>query len=102
MHILLVNIHVTPECIDEFIKTTLDNVHNSIKEPGVLRFDFYQQAEDKSNFTLVEVYRTINDHALHRETSHYQVWKTKVEGMMAEPRQGIRYSNIYPNNEEWK
>jgi len=102
MHIVLVHIYIKPEAIDNFKIATTENARNSIKEPGILQFDCLQQTEDPSRFTLIEVYRTPNDQLLHRETKHYQVWKDAVGDMQAEPRQGIKYRNVYPGDSEWK
>jgi quinol monooxygenase YgiN len=102
MHIVLVNIHVKPEAIEDFKKATTENARNSIKEPGILQFTCLQQTEDPCLFTLLEVYRTPDAQLLHRETKHYQVWKDTVGDMQAEPRQGIKYKNIFPTDSDWK
>ena len=102
MHIVLVHIHIKPEAIDDFKKATIENARNSVKEPGIAQFSFLQQAEDPSRFTLLEVYRTPDDQLKHRETKHYQVWKDAVADMMADPRQGIKYVNVFPGDAEWK
>jgi quinol monooxygenase YgiN len=101
MHIVLVHIHVKPELLEVFKQATIENASNSIKEAGVVRFDFIQQAEDSSKFMLVEVYKNQEAQALHRETAHYLTWRDTVADMMAEPRQGIRYTNILPTDENW-
>jgi (4S)-4-hydroxy-5-phosphonooxypentane-2,3-dione isomerase len=102
MHIVLVHIHVKSDAIENFKAATVENARNSLKEPGIVQFGCMQQAEDPSRFTLVEVYRTPNDQLLHRETKHYQVWKDAVADMQAEPRQGVKYTNVYPGDTEWK
>jgi len=102
MHIVLVHIHVKETAVDEFIRATKDNAQNSHLEAGVVRFDFLQQVEQPTHFTLVEVYKTPEDQLKHRETSHYNRWKDKVVDMMAEPRQGIRYQNLFPVDLDWK
>ena len=99
MHVVFVHIHVKPERINEFIQATIENAKNSILEPGISRFDFVQQVEEPNQFVLLEVYRTPDDQLKHRETPHYQVWKDKVADMMLEPRVGVRYRNIYPENQ---
>ena len=101
MHIVLVHIHVKPEAIENFKKATTENARNSIKEAGILQFDCLQQTEDPSRFTLMEVYHTPEDQLLHRETKHYSAWKDAVADMQAEPRQGIKYVNVYPDDSEW-
>jgi quinol monooxygenase YgiN len=50
---------------------------------------------------LVEVYRTSDDPARHKETAHYQKWRDTVADMMAEPRNAIKYTNIFPDEQGW-
>ena len=65
------------------------------------RFDVIQQQDDPTKFVLVEVYRTPEDPARHKETDHYQAWRDRVEDMMAEPRSSIKYDNVYPEETGW-
>ena len=71
MLIVHVFVHVKPECIEAFREVSLDNARNSVLEPGIARFDVIQQADDPSRFVLVEVYRTAEAPAAHKETAHY-------------------------------
>jgi quinol monooxygenase YgiN len=50
---------------------------------------------------LVEVYRTAEDPAKHKETAHYQRWRETVAGMMAEPRSSVKYGSVFPYDEGW-
>lgn len=102
MHIVLVEIHVKPEQLEAFKQATFENARNSIHEPGILQFDFIQQANDPTRFKLVEVYRSPEDQLSHRETAHYKIWKDTVAEMMAEPRAGTVYVNLFPPDEDWK
>ena len=76
-------------------------VRQGFTEPGVARFDVIQQQDDPCRFVLVEVYRTEADAAKHKETTHYQTWRDTVADMMAEPRQGIKYHNVFPEDGGW-
>jgi autoinducer 2-degrading protein len=96
MLVAIVHVHVKPQCIDSFKTATLNNASNSIKEPGVARFDVYQQADDPSRFSLVEIYRSDDDPARHKETAHYARWRDNVADMLAEPRTRITYNIIFP------
>jgi autoinducer 2-degrading protein len=96
MLVLLVHIHVKPESVDAFRAATIENARHSLQEPGVTQFELLQAADDPNTFVLIEAYRSIAAHAAHRETRHYQVWRDTVAGMMAEPRNGVRYESIYP------
>lgn len=101
MLIVLVHIHVKPEFLDAFKEATLDNASHSVQESGVARFDFIQQADDPTRFVLVEVYRSPEAAIQHKETSHYARWRDRAAEMMAEPRQGIRYQNVFPSESGW-
>jgi len=101
MLIVHVHVHVKPEFIDAFREATVENARHSVTEPGVARFDVIQQVDDPARFILVEVYRTSEASGQHKETTHYQVWRDAVAPMMAEPRTSVKYSNIYPAEEDW-
>ena len=100
---LIVHVHVSvrPEFLDAFKEATLENARKSVKDQGIARFDVIQQADDSSRFVLVEVYRTSEAPASHKETSHYQAWRDRVAPMMAEARTSIRYANIFPPDAGW-
>jgi (4S)-4-hydroxy-5-phosphonooxypentane-2,3-dione isomerase len=100
---LIVHVHVRvqPEFVEQFKEATIENAGNSVKEPGIARFDVVQQQDDLTRFVLVEVYRTSEAPALHRETAHYLAWRDRVESMLAEPRTRVTYSAVYPGDQGW-
>ena len=102
MLIVHVFVHVKPEAVDAFIAATLDNARNSVQEPGIARFDVIQQQDDPTRFVLVEVYRTSDDAARHKETAHYARWRDTVADMMVEPRTSIKYGHIFPDDAGWE
>ncbi len=91
MFTVMVHIKVKPECIEAFKAASLDNAHHSRQEPGIARFDCFQQTDDPARFVLVEAYRSAEDPARHKETAHYQRWRDAVASMMAEPRSSVKY-----------
>ena len=101
MLIVHVHVHVKPESIDAFKKASLENARNSIQELGVARFDVVQRQDDPTRFVLVEVYRTPDDPARHKETDHYKLWRDTVVEMMVEPRSSLKYENVFPDDEGW-
>ena len=98
MHIVHVHVHVKPDSVEAFKQATVENARNSIQETGVARFDVIQQTDDPTRFVLVEVYKTADASGAHKDTAHYKRWAHTVMPMMAEPRQGIRYSSIFPED----
>lgn len=101
MHIVHVHIHVKPDFVEAFKQATIENATHSIEEDGNARFDVIQQMDDPTRFVLVEIYRTAAASAAHKETAHYKRWSNRVMQMMAEPRQGIKYNNIFPGDASW-
>jgi autoinducer 2-degrading protein len=101
MLIVLVHVKVKPEFIEAFKQASIENASNSVQEAGIARFDVIQQTDDPAKFILVEIYRTAEAPAAHKETAHYAKWRDTVAEMMAEPRQGIKYTNIFPADENW-
>ena len=95
MLIVVVQVHVKPECLEAFREVTLDNATNSVCEPGIARFDVLQQADDPTRFVLVEVYRDDAAPAAHKDTAHYARWRDTVEPMMASPRTSVKYRDLH-------
>jgi quinol monooxygenase YgiN len=101
MLIVHVHVQVKPEFVDAFRLATKENARHSVKEPGIARFDVLQQSDDPCRFVLVEVYRTPQAPAAHKETAHYAAWRDRVAEMMAQPRTSVKYSNVFPGDEGW-
>jgi (4S)-4-hydroxy-5-phosphonooxypentane-2,3-dione isomerase len=96
MTAIIVHVLVKPEFIEAFIKATRHNHENSIKEPGVFRFDVIHDSQDQGKFVLYEVYRSEEAVAAHKETAHYALWRDAVAEWMAAPRQGIKHKLLFP------
>ena len=101
MLIVHVFVHVKDDQVEAFKAASIENARNSVQEPGIARFDVIQQRDDPTRFVLVEVYRTLEDPARHKDTAHYKAWRDTVEEMMAEPRASIKYTNIFPDENGW-
>ncbi|MCL5280900.1 MAG: antibiotic biosynthesis monooxygenase [Planctomycetes bacterium] len=101
MLIVHVHVRVKPDQVEAFRKASIENAEESVREPGVARFDVIQQQDDPTRFVLVEVYRSANDPGLHKETTHYQKWRDTVESMMAEPRFSVKYTHVFPGPDGW-
>ena len=102
MVIVHVLVHVKPDSVEAFEAATLENARNSIREPGVVRFDVVQQEDHPSRFLLIEIYRTADDPARHKATAHYAAWRDAVEPLMAEPRRSVRYHEVFPEPAAWE
>jgi len=96
----LVAVHVFVECKEgteeAFRAASLLNAQNSVKEPGIARFDVLQDLENPRKFCLVEVYRNPDAPAEHKKTEHYNTWRETVADMMAVDRKALKYTNNFP------
>ena len=101
MLIVHVQVHLKPECVEAFKTATLENARQSVQEPGMARFDVVQQSDDPTRFVLVEVYRSEDAPAKHKETAHYAQWRDAVAAMMAEPRRSVKFHNLFPDDAGW-
>ena len=96
MLVVHVHVRIRPERIGDFLAATVINARASLAEPGVLRFDIIQDQADPAHVVLVEVYRDDEAPAAHKLTQHYATWRDAVAGMMAAPRESVRYSAVFP------
>ena len=101
MLVVHVQVRVKPEHVEAFKLAALENARQSVKEPGIAAFDIVQQEDEPNRFVLVEVYRTPQAPAAHKETRNYAVWRDTVAPMMAEPRTSTKFRNLFPSDENW-
>jgi quinol monooxygenase YgiN len=102
MLIVIVNVHVIESGVDAFIQATLENARASLREPGIARFDLIQREDDPTRFNLIEVYRSADAPAAHKETAHYAKWRDTVAPLMASPRSSQRFVNLAPPDAGWE
>jgi len=100
MYVVVVNVHVKPEVVDEFIVLTADNYSNTRQEPANLRFDVLRRNDDPNRFVIYEVYSSEAGFTAHQRTEHYLRWKEAVAPMMAEPRSPQKCASLFP--EPWQ
>ncbi len=93
---VLVHVKVVPDRVEDFAAATLENATQSVKEPGVARFDVVQNREHPEQFVLIEVYRDADAPAAHKATAHYAKWRDTVAPLMAEPRTSVKYETVTP------
>lgn len=96
MIVTLVHVEVLPENVDAFIRATIENHRESVKEPGNLRFDVLRNEAAPMRFVLYEAYESEDKAAAHKKTAHYLKWRETVAPWMAVPREGIAYTAIVP------
>jgi (4S)-4-hydroxy-5-phosphonooxypentane-2,3-dione isomerase len=98
MIVTCVHVLVNPDAVDRFIEATRANHLESVKEPGNLRFDLIQQFDNPCRFMIYEAYESEEASSAHKNTIHYVEWRDTVKDIMAEPRNGIKYKIIVPED----
>ena len=72
MFVMLVKLEIKPALLDEFTVAILKNAALSIeRDPGCLRFDVLQQADDPTRWVLYEVYDKEQAWVDHRQAPHF-------------------------------
>lgn len=96
MNPIIVHVHVQvkPDGVDAFKAATLANARASRREPGVARFDAYQQADEPTRFLLIEEYKSADAPAAHKATAHYAAWRDAVAPLMAAERRSVKYVEL--------
>ena len=98
MKVRIVQLSVHIESIDAFEDATLENQHNSLLEPGIVRFDLLRDEQTPGLYTLYELYSSSEAILAHKETAHYQKWRDTVAPMMQEPRVGRDLMLVLPRH----
>jgi autoinducer 2-degrading protein len=98
MYVACVSIWLKPGFEEAFLEASRKNHEGTRREPGNLRFDVLRHEDDPLRFLLYEVYRTKEDLAVHQKTAHYLAWKETAADWMAQPRQGVKYWSLFPDD----
>ena len=96
MHVTVVYIQVKPEHVADFIEAAGVNHAASVQEPGNLRFDILQSAEDPTRFITYMAYHDEAAARAHRGTAHYVAFRDTVADWMVEPRRNVPYVGLFP------
>lgn len=96
MIIVQVALHVKLDHIAPFKVATIEKVQKTRQEPGCVRIELYQMADDPQMFTLFEIYE--DDAALqnHMAAAHFVTWKQTTREMFASPGYGEQYHAVDP------
>ena len=102
MQALVVTIQIKPEHREAFMEAMLDDARGSVQnEPGCLRFDVIQDAEDPNRIHLYEVYRDQAAIEAHRQAPHYTKWRETVKDWHAAAPVRRMGSHAFPPDSSW-
>lgn len=105
MYVIIAPIQVKEGHREEFIAAIIDDAKGSVNdEPGCLRFDVIQDADDPHRIWLYEVYEDEAAFQAHTQAPHFIKWRDatqdiRVPGITGAARGSV---NIWPPDAEWK
>jgi quinol monooxygenase YgiN len=102
MYIFQVHHYIKPEGVEAYKAATLANAQKTRLEPGVLRFEFFQDSTNPNHFSLFEVYADMAARDAHLETDHFLKWKDVYLATQERKGNGDEFIAIYPEEGAWK
>ena len=105
MYIIVAPIQIKEGFKDQYIKGILENARGAVNdEPGCLRFDVVQDANDDHRIWLYEVYKDEDAFQAHTQTPHFLKFRDlsadwRGEGGLQGAGRGA--TNIWPPDDEW-
>jgi quinol monooxygenase YgiN len=105
MYVLMVPIQIKDGYKEQFIAAVVEDARSSVaNEPGCLRFDVIQDANDTNRIWLYEVYEDEAAFQAHLQAPHLQKFRDTTQNWRAEGPSGAGRgsTNIWPPDSEWK
>ena len=100
---MLIEVHVKPSALEEFLKIIKhDAVHSVSDEPGCMRFDVLRDNDDPLKFHFYEVYKDEAARSAHRQMPHFAEWAKFIKHGL--DREIVRHAttNFHPTDAEWR
>ena len=102
MYIFQVHHYIKPDQIEAYKAATLENAHKTLQEPGVLRFDVFQDATNPGHFSLLEIYSDLGVRNAHLETEHFKKWVDVYLRTQDHKGSGDEFIALFPEESLWK
>ena len=81
MYTLIVSMQVRPDKREQFLAAIAENAEASVRdEPGCLRFDVVEDAQQPNRFYFYEIYRDAAAFAAHKAAPHFAEWRQGRRG----------------------
>jgi len=105
MYVIIAPIQVKEGYKDRFIEAVVDDARSSVRdEPGCLRFDVIQDANDANRIWLYEVYEDEAAFQAHLQSPHLLKFRETTQDWRVAGLQGAGRgsANIWPPDNEWR
>ena len=105
MYIIIAPIQIKAEFKEQFVSGITENARGAVNdEPGCLRFDVVQDANDDNRIWVYEVYRDEAAFQAHTQAPHFLKFRDasvdwRDQGTLQGAGRGA--SNIWPPDNEW-
>jgi (4S)-4-hydroxy-5-phosphonooxypentane-2,3-dione isomerase len=91
-----VKVRVKPDARERFLKAIeVDALGSERDEPGCMRFNVLQDAQEQNVYYFYEVYRDEAALEAHRAAPHYAVWRAAADTLDGSP-QATRCQPVFP------
>jgi len=92
--------YLKPEFVESYKEAILENARLTVHETGVLRFEVFQDRDDPTHFSLLEIYRDQEGRDFHLQAEHFLKWKEIVLGqeMFARKGKGDNLALLFPES----
>ena len=97
MYIFQVHHYIKPDQVEAYKAATLENARKTIIEPGVIRFDVFQDTSNPSHFSLFEVYQDLAARDAHLQTEHFLKWKDVYLQTQERKGNGDEFNALFPD-----
>jgi len=105
MYVIIAPIQIKAGFKEQFIAAVTEDARSSVaNEPGCLRFDVIQDANDANRIWLYEVYKDEAAFQAHLQSPHLGKFRDTTQDWRTEGLQGAGRgsTNIWPPDSEWK
>jgi autoinducer 2-degrading protein len=93
---MLVKVRIKPDQRERFLKAIeVDALGSERDEPGCLRFNVLQDAQDPNVYLFYEVYEDQAALDAHRSAPHYDVWRQAADTLDGRV-EATRCETVYP------
>jgi len=101
VYIFQVHHYIKPDQVEAYKAATLENARKTIIEPGVIRFDVFQDTSNPSHFSLFEVYQDLAARDAHLQTEHFLKWKDVYLQTQERKGNGDEFNALFPDPDMW-
>ena len=102
MYIFQVHHYIKPDQVETYKASVLENARKTVLEPGVIRFDVFQDSADPTHFSLFEVYQDLAARDAHLTTEHFLMWKDVYLATQARKGNGDEFIALFPEEGDWR